>query len=334
MKSSHIVFVGRFQPFHLGHKSIVDSALENAEKVIIVIGSYRTPLGLMNPWTFEERKEMILTVMKGHAGRLIIVPLRDYIYSDITWITALQNQVARVVTEVDKVKMIGHFKDDTSVYLRFFPQWPLIERPNYRGINATDIRESYYQGRIDSELLPVGLSVWLKQWKEDYPERYGKLVSERQFISDYRKSWENTPFPVNFVTTDAVVVQDGHILLVRRKINPGKDKLALPGGFVSPNETIFNSCLRELKEETNLSRNIENYVKDNYVFDHPKRSLRGRTITHAYLFELPKGNPLPPVKGGDDAAEAFWIPFNDLVLHEDNMMDDHLHIIQHFINVG
>ena len=345
-KSDYIVFVGRFQPFHSGHRAIVEEALDNANTVIIAVGSYRTSLDSKNPWTFEERKDMILCSL-GHGvlpkesmDRVIIAPLRDYTYSDTTWISSLQNIVASIVDD-STVQLIGHFKDDSSVYLTFFPQWPLLKQPNYRGINGTDIRANYFDPdkhpRTFDNDVPIGMSLWMKAWRESNPDRYDNITQENSFLEVYNARWKGTPFPVNFVTADAVVVQSGHILMVRRGINPGKGKLALPGGFVGTNETIFDASVRELYEETKIgiSKKLlrRAFVADK-VFDHPKRSQRGRIITHAHLFELSQGGPLPSVKGSDDAFEALWIPFNDIGLQEQEIFSDHIHIINYFINLG
>ena len=52
--------------------------------------------------------------------------------------------------------------------------------------------------------------------------------------------------------------------------------------------------------------------KQTRVFDNPYRSQRGRTITHAFLFQCPDRKPLFKVKGGDDAAHADWYRLGDL----------------------
>ena len=51
--------IGRFQPFHLGHLEAVNFALSNVEQLYIGIGSSNKSNQLRNPFTSEERNEMI-----------------------------------------------------------------------------------------------------------------------------------------------------------------------------------------------------------------------------------------------------------------------------------
>jgi bifunctional NMN adenylyltransferase/nudix hydrolase len=123
------------------------------------------------------------------------------------------------------------------------------------------------------------------------------------------------------------------VLLVRRRSEPGKGLWALPGGFVRENETVQASCLRELREETRLKIPVpvlKGSIKGTHVFDHPERSLRGRTITHAFHFDFPVGE-LPPVRGGDDAEKARWFPVSEALEMGPQLFEDHLHILEFFL---
>ena len=138
------------------------------------------------------------------------------------------------------------------------------------------------------------------------------------------------------MTADAVVVQSGHILLVERGQRPGKGLLALPGGFVEESERIRDGAVRELAEETQLSDRkgalseaaLASFIKDDRtrVFDAPSRSLRGRIVTHAFLFDLPERQQLYRVKGSDDAAHAGWHRLDDL--SAEMLFEDHWSIIE------
>jgi bifunctional NMN adenylyltransferase/nudix hydrolase len=166
---------------------------------------------------------------------------------------------------------------------------------------------------------------------------YAEMVDEFAYIAEYKSKWASAPFKPVFVTVDAVVICSGHVLVVTRKHTPGKGLYALPGGFIG-NELIVDAALRELCEETHIlnyglnqlnGKLLAASIVDQHVFDHPNRSARGRTITHAFCFNLGDG-PLPIVYGGDDAATAQWMPLCDVQAKSAQFFEDHTHIITHF----
>lgn len=355
-KYDHLVFIGRFQPFHLGHHHVIQTALELADNVIVLVGSANQSRNSRNPFTFEERKKMILDsfsksdMVHDHVPGLDILPLNDYTYSDGEWVNAVQHIVndhlrtkypsstyeeVMAINEL-KVSLIGHNKDNSSYYLKMFPKWGNIDVQGIHGNNqkilsATDVRNLYFgpqwhdmswQNLITPEVNEILLN-WIKT------DQYQEIVKEFKFVSDYKKQWANTPWPVTFSTIDAVVVQSGYVLLVRRGAMPGKGKLAIPGGFVEQDETLLDGALRELREETKLKVPepvLRGSLKKQKTFDDPNRSSRGRTITHAFLFHLFPQTELPKVKGGDDAKDAFWVPISEL--KAEDMFEDHYHIIR------
>ena len=77
----YLVFIGRFQPFHLGHKSVIDQALTLAKDVIILIGSANLPRSTRNSFTVAERTKMILGAYSAEdAARIHCVGLDDALY--------------------------------------------------------------------------------------------------------------------------------------------------------------------------------------------------------------------------------------------------------------
>jgi len=77
---------------------------------------------------------------------------------------------------------------------------------------------------------------------------------------------------------------------------------------------------------------LESSIIDSKVFDYPGRSLRGRTITHAYCIKLKDRQSLPDLKAGDDASYAHWMSISDIMMKEDEFFEDHVHIIRYFVN--
>ena len=233
-------------------------------------------------------------------------------------------------------------QDSSSYYLRVFPQWSFEEiatdRSVSRNISGTDIRAKLLTDTKGiSDLLPEPVQQFLRKWRKS--EDFEKLKKEYAYIADYKEKSRFVGFSYapTFVTTDAVVVSRGHILLVRRGHQPGLGQLALPGGFVSQELRLKENCIKELREETriNIDLNVlRRAVKASEVFDDVDRSQRGRTITHAFYFELyPRmEDGLPLVKGGDDAAHAFWLPISALGDVEHEFFEDHYDIIKYFLD--
>ena len=171
---------------------------------------------------------------------------------------------------------------------------------------------------------------FLKEFRKT--PHYQYILSEYEHIRTYKKSWAAAPYPPIFVTVDAVVVQSGHVLVVRRGAAPGKGLWAMPGGFVNQDERIRDAVIRELREETGIKVPdpvLRGSIVEQDVFDDPNRSARGRTITHAFLIKLKDDVALPRVKGMDDADKARWIAIADL--RREDFFEDHYDIIQNMI---
>lgn len=347
MSKSHydlLVFIGRFQPFHFGHKRVVELALGQAHQVLILVGSSYQPRTIKNPFTYDERRLMIENSMEPtEIGRVSIRAIRDFDYNDDKWMKQVQDHVAVLTKDMTflngkkpSVGIIGYDKDQSSWYLTAFPQWDFINvGRNYNDtIDATKIRELWLGGQ--SPNFTVGVlrdSTHNFMYKKFSKKEYERLAREYEGNVKYLKAWENTIHPVIFQTVDAVVVQSGHVLLVKRKAAPGEGLYALPGGFLNPNETIETGMLRELREETKLKVPLpvlKGSIKANHRFDAINRSIRGRTITDAFLIELQPG-PLPAVKGSDDAAKAKWVPLSEFEKMEEEMFEDHYHIVSYFL---
>lgn len=341
------IVIGRFQPFHLAHRELLQNSLNLAEKIIIILGSARSAPDVKNPFTPAMREQIVRACFPEDADRLIFRAVRDNPYNDHVWTAEVQNIVNQITEDDDKedaeIAIFGFFKDRSSYYLNLFPQWKFEEfysaDKKLLSINGTKIREKYFAGEGGwREFVPENAEKYLNAFRET--EFFAPLKSEFEYIQKYKQDtqFKGVPFAPTFLTTDAVVAQSGHVLVVRRRVQPGKGLLALPGGFLQPDLTLEDNAIRELKEETNIkvpAAVLRGSIKNSRAFDHPERSQRGRTVTFAYFIELESSlkDGLPKVKGGDDAAKAFWLPLSALGEKEDEFFEDHLHIVRFFLGM-
>lgn len=347
------VFIGRFQPLHDAHVAVMREALRCSDKLILLIGSASSARSVRNPFTFAERSEMIRAVFPGHEQRILIEPLEDISYNDQLWIERVQSLVHKAIlhnvnpsdhvtlhgTADYKIALIGHNKDNSSYYLKMFPSWDSINVAPQRTLAATVIREEYFRNPISimRAEVPPPVKQYLQDFYYDNGEIWKSLAAEYVAVKDYKAMWENAPFTPIFVTVDAVVIQSGHVLLITRGGYPGKGLMAFPGGFIDADETLEQSVIRELREETEIADHIgkippaklRSFIMKSKVYDNPHRSPRGRTITHAFLFMLPASTSLYPVVGSDDATAAHWVPLSEV--RPELMNEDHFAILRDLV---
>ena len=343
-----LVFVGRFQPFHNEHKRIIDIALEKSRNVLVLVGSAGKARTIRNPFTFDERSGMIAGCFENEVAdrRLLIKPLFDKTYNEAAWINQVQHIVKDTVLDVvnnfgfratgfgdAKVGLIGASKDNTSYYLKMFPQFRSVNVDIQADVHATEIREAYLdEGIVAQGNIPDNVVDFLINFR--FTEPFLQLHDELKFVRNYKKQWEAAPYPVKHATVDAVVEQSGHILLVKRRSEPGKGLWALPGGHLNEYERQLDGAIRELREETKIKvpeAVLRGSIRDHETFDDPYRSTLGRVITKAYHFKLADDVTLPKVKGADDAEKAKWVPIGDL--REEDFFDDHFHVISYFLGL-
>ncbi len=127
-------------------------------------------------------------------------------------------------------------------------------------------------------------------------------MTEREFLEAYAK--KNYPRP--YLTADIVLLSEGKdsVLLVRRKGHPFLGKWALPGGFANAGESVRDTALRELREETGIAALSAADVVEVGLFSEPGRDPRGWVVSGAYAAKVRRADMAP--RAGDDAADAQW----------------------------
>ena len=330
-----LVLIGRFQPLHNAHLEIIKRCTALTDQLVIITGSAKQPRTYKNPFTSEERKFMIRAATSGLAMRVHVEENIDTIYNDQAWAVRVQSIISKYKILGTKTAVIGHKKDESSFYLDMFPQWEFIDVEKIEPLGATDIRDLYFKRDANMSFIkgvvPETTFTFLQAFRAE--PAYEQIIREREFVETYKKQYASLPYPPIFSTADAVVIQSGHVLMIRRRAEPGKGLWALPGGYVNANtdKSVEAAAIRELREETQIkvpAPVLRGSIVRSKVFDAIDRSPRGRIITHAFHIQLMDGE-LPKVKGGDDAEKARWVPIAEVCSEE--CFEDHYEIIQHFL---
>lgn len=135
------VYIGRFQPFHVGHISCINQVLDKIDKLIIFIGvtvgGERTT---KDPFTFIERRNFIKESLDIQP---IILPVSDY--NDIVKWSDKIKEIVRNIVEDNKVYLLNYKKDQSTYYVDYFKEFEHIMLKQIIDINATDIRNLYYR---------------------------------------------------------------------------------------------------------------------------------------------------------------------------------------------
>jgi 8-oxo-dGTP diphosphatase len=134
-------------------------------------------------------------------------------------------------------------------------------------------------------------------------------------------------YPRPAVTADIIILKllnnQQSVLLIERKHPPFEGMWALPGGFLEMGETLEETALRELQEETGIT-GVK--LAQFHTFSKVNRDPRHRTITTVFIGQA-DDNTITP-EAGDDAAKVRWFPLENLPL----LAFDHGEVMEMVIN--
>ena len=333
------VYIGRFQPFHKGHKAVVDLTMKIMgpnDTFTIIIGSADQQETERNPLSVAQRKEMIAKELRGYSVTIEAINDSPYDYSlwieNLCFLLADRNPVN--VKKFENICIVGmenvpdyvkrvndYFYHDTGLRYKIFS-----EEDTKEDAHGQTIRKMAKSVAKDGSFKPAkNFYDDIKAFVSEGTIGYLKSVGFQDIIlAAYdrgRKYAEATgcKYSSCFVTVDNIVYKsnDRKVLLIKRKDN---GKLAIPGGFAEPYMDCKSNALRELFEETHLSEDdLKNERIDTdisgVIIDAPYRDPRSSDkcnfVSVVYVWKqdcLNSPNLLEKkAKAGDDAAEVVWL---------------------------
>lgn len=128
----------------------------------------------------------------------------------------------------------------------------------------------------------------------------------------------------------AVIVKDGHVLLVKRRNDPDAGLWGFPGGHVDLGETALDAAVRELREETGVTSRAVRYLTNVDVIEHDGcGGVRFHFLLTAVLCDYLSGEPVAQ----DDVSEAQWWKIEDVMrstMHCSEQVDSVLKLASNF----
>jgi len=153
------LFVGRFQPFHLGHLAAIKDVLEEVEELVIVIGGAQYSHNLNNPFTAGERLVMVRKALE-EAGmdysRVWIVPVPD-VHLHMMWVSAVEGYTPPFDIVYSNEPLTRRLFIEAKYRVKSIR---FHERKLY---SSTEIRERMLKGESWEKLVPRSVAVFIKE---------------------------------------------------------------------------------------------------------------------------------------------------------------------------
>ena len=153
------LYVGRFQPFHLGHLQAVKYILQRVDELTIVVGSAQHSHTIDNPFTAGERIAMIRLALKEAgipADRYSVIPLPDDEFHKV-WVAHLLSQTPSFDIVYTNEPLTFRLLREAGLKVEHIPMF------DRRKLTATEVRRRLLKGDRWQELLPKSVVRYLKQ---------------------------------------------------------------------------------------------------------------------------------------------------------------------------
>ncbi len=151
------LLIGRFQPFHLGHLDALHFALSKVDKLWVGLGSSNKPPAKNNPFSAEERKQMILESIDDSIKKRIKIYFIPDVENHIKWIERIDTIVPKfdaIFTNDDLTKHLYSKKDIKVLSIPF---------TNRDVLSGTNIRDRILSDQKWEDLVPIGTKNFLSK---------------------------------------------------------------------------------------------------------------------------------------------------------------------------
>jgi len=111
------------------------------------------------------------------------------------------------------------------------------------------------------------------------------------------------------VGVGAIIMQNGKILLEKRKNDPGRGKWSIPGGVVELGESLEQTVIREVQEETGLIVDAPELID---VVNQATLDESGKVRYHFVIVDYVVNLKSGTARAASDAADLEWVPLEQV----------------------
>jgi nicotinamide-nucleotide adenylyltransferase len=151
------LYVGRFQPFHIGHLDTIRHTLKEVDELVIVIGSAQYSHNANNPFTAGERLVMIrraLLEAKVDYSKVWVVPVPD-VHLHMLWVRAVEGYTPKFNVVYSNEPLTRRLFMEAGYQVKSIP---LFDRKVYM---STIVREKMVEGDSWTELVPKSVAEFI-----------------------------------------------------------------------------------------------------------------------------------------------------------------------------
>jgi nicotinamide-nucleotide adenylyltransferase len=149
-------YIGRFQPFHLGHLKVIAEIARQVDELIIGIGSAQLSHTPENPFTAGERIMMISRSLEGMDLYYYVIPISD-IYRNALWVSHVRSMTPPFSTVYSNNPLVSRLFREAGYEVAYSPMY---SRHEYSG---TEIRRRMLAGEAWESLVPPEVAEVIKE---------------------------------------------------------------------------------------------------------------------------------------------------------------------------
>lgn len=141
------LYLGRFQPYHLGHHQVLKKIAKEVDEIIVGIGSAQKSHEQENPFTAGERVLMVSSALEEFNIKYYVIPIED-IQRNSLWVSHVKSMVPPFEIAYTNNPLVIELLSEAGIEVK---QSPLFKRNNYSG---TEIRRRMLTGDNWEQFVP------------------------------------------------------------------------------------------------------------------------------------------------------------------------------------